>query len=107
MRAAPAGTPRSTCSIWKARIFKDLGFSLEEIAEIGKSALTGESPSEQTRDLLRGKLDELEHRVRVLRRLHRLVTEVTEDGPRETASPSILTWLSSQEKTLKERKAAR
>jgi len=56
-----------------ARALKQLGFSLEEIAELGKYALEGTPASTQTQTLLREMVSELAHRIRVLRSLHELI----------------------------------
>jgi DNA-binding transcriptional MerR regulator len=60
-----------------ARLLKDLGFGLEEIAELGQFAMSKGPASKRTRLILESKLSELEHRIRVLTRLHELVLEAT------------------------------
>lgn len=57
------------------RVLKDLGFGLEEIAELGQFALSGSSASKRTRGILEEKLGELDHQIRVLNRLHDLVMQ--------------------------------
>lgn len=80
-----------------AKILKQLGFGLEEIAELGKFALTGTSASKRTRAILQQKLHELNHRIRVLDRLHDLVEEASAD-PRaeESPVPDLLRWVTEE-----------
>ena len=78
-----------------ARNLKELGFGLDEIAELGKFALTGAWDSDRSRSLLTNKLAELEHRIKVLNRLHDLVVEATKtskDGGGSSAS-ALLRWV--------------
>lgn len=83
-----------------ARALKQLGFSLEEIAELGKYALEGTAPFEQTQALLRDRVSELEHRIRVLRRLHALVVEAAAEGAGSRAPIlTLLHWLGSEDST--------
>lgn len=78
-----------------ARALKDLGFGLEEIAELGKFALTGHWDSERSRSILTRKLAELEHRMKVLERLHHLVVEAAKAAEKGDASlPPLLRWVS-------------
>ncbi len=82
-----------------ARALKDLGFGLEEIAELGKFALTGHWDSERSEDILTRKLAELEHRIKVLDRLHNLVLEAAKaakDG--DPAAPPLLRWVSEDQR---------
>lgn len=80
-----------------ARMLKELGFSLEEIAELGHYALKGTAASQGTQRLLKGKLAELEHRMRVLNRLHDLVTEAAEGRrPKSGDQPLLQRWLSEE-----------
>src|SRR5262249_52189515 len=77
-----------------ARTLKDLGFGLEEIAELGKFALTGTWDSERSRSILTRKLAELEHRIRVLNRLHDLVEDASKSAAKGKASvPPLLRWV--------------
>ena len=78
-----------------ARTLKDLGFGLEEIAELGKFALTGTWDSERSRGILTRKLSELEHRIRVLNRLHDLVEDASKKtgGKNKDAVPPLLRWV--------------
>ncbi len=77
-----------------ARTLKDLGFGLEEIAELGKFALTGTWDSERSRGILTRKLSELEHRIRVLNRLHDLVEDASKStGKTKKSVPALLRWV--------------
>jgi DNA-binding transcriptional MerR regulator len=77
-----------------ARTLKELGFGLEEIAELGKFALTGTWDSERSRTILTRKLSELEHRIRVLNRLHHLVEDASRSAARGKATlPPLLRWV--------------
>ena len=80
-----------------ARVLKQLGFGLEEIAELGKFALTGASASSRTQAILREKLAELDHRIRVLNRLYQLVNEAASSSPSRnsegTPVPELLRWV--------------
>lgn len=77
-----------------ARTLKDLGFGLEEIAELGKFALTGTWDSEHSRSMITRKLAELEHRIKVLNRLHDLVVEASKSSEKGDASvPPLLRWV--------------
>lgn len=80
-----------------ARILKQLGFGLEEIAELGQFALTGASASKRTQAILQEKTAELEHRIRVLMRLKELVSGATTSG-RKTEAPvsALLRWVSEE-----------
>lgn len=77
-----------------ARNLKELGFGLDEIAELGKFALTGTWDSERSREILVRKLAELEHRIKVLTRLHSLVVEASA-SPQSAALtvPTLLRWV--------------
>ena len=78
-----------------ARHLKELGFGLEEIAELGKFALTGTATNDRSREILMRKLDELEHRIKVLSRLHELVVEAasTTGGKPKRDVPPLLRWV--------------
>jgi DNA-binding transcriptional MerR regulator len=78
-----------------ARILKQLGFGLDEIAELGQFALTGTSASSRTKVILKERLTELEHRIRVLNRLYELVNEAAA-SPKSKGSPvhGLLRWVS-------------
>ncbi|MEY9211740.1 MerR family DNA-binding transcriptional regulator [Thermobifida halotolerans] len=79
------------------RILKQLGFDLDEIAELGRFALTGASASSRTKTILQEKVSQLDHRIRVLKRLYRLVSaaassRVDPDAP----VPQLLRWVSEK-----------
>jgi DNA-binding transcriptional MerR regulator len=80
-----------------AKILKQLGFGVEEIAELGKFALTGTSASKRTRAILQQRLDELNHRIWVLDRLHDLVEEApTDPKAEESPVPDLLRWVTEE-----------
>lgn len=80
-----------------ARNLKELGFGLEEIAELGKFALTGTFDSERSRTILTKKLSELEHRIKVLQRLHDLVVEASKPKKKGDAPvPALLRWVGEE-----------
>lgn len=80
------------------KILKQLGFGLEEIAELGRFALTGASASKRTQAILRDKLTDLDHRIRVLTRLHEIVAEAanSKGGPNNSAVTDLLKWISAE-----------
>lgn len=84
-----------------ARILKQLGFGLEEIAELGQFALTGAKASSRTQAILQEKLSELEHRIRVLNRLYELVNEAASPTreSKGTPVPELLRWVSEGSKS--------
>jgi DNA-binding transcriptional MerR regulator len=80
-----------------ARILKQLGFGLEEIAELGQFALTGASASKRTQAILQEKMSELEHRIRVLTQLKDLVAGATRSRqPAEAPVSALLRWVSEE-----------
>lgn len=78
-----------------AKTLKQLGFGLEEVAELGQFALTGASASRRTQAILQEKLSTLDHRIRVLNRLYELVIEAA-NGRKSSRSPvpDLLRWVS-------------
>ena len=84
-----------------AKTLKQLGFGLEEIAELGRFALTGTSASKRTQAILQEKLADLEHRIRVLTRLHEIVAEATTAKGRGNSSAvtDLLKWVSTENGT--------
>jgi DNA-binding transcriptional MerR regulator len=80
-----------------AKILKGLGFGLEEIAELGKFALTGTSASKRTQAILQEKLAELDHQIRVLHRLQKLVANAAANHKTSgSAVPELLRWISRE-----------
>lgn len=80
-----------------AKVLKQLGFGLEEIAELGQFALTGASASRRTQEILQEKLSDLEHRIRVLNRLHDIVAEAAKSRKsKKSPVPELLRWVSSE-----------
>lgn len=85
-----------------ARALKDLGFGLEEIAELGKFALTGQFDSERSRSILTRKLAELERRIKVLDRLHDLVVEAAKASEKgDSTLPPLLRWVSEDQRAIR------
>jgi len=81
-----------------AKTLKQLGFGLEEIAELGKFALTGAAASKRTQAILKEKLADLEHRMRVLDRLHEIVADAASSKKANgSAVPELLRWVSSEQ----------
>lgn len=72
-----------------ALLLKDMGFTLEEIKDLGQWALDRTSTaSENTQALLESKVAVLEHRIRVLNRLHDLVKEAARSGQSHKPDPT-------------------
>ncbi|GAA0997257.1 hypothetical protein GCM10009555_094470 [Acrocarpospora macrocephala] len=72
-----------------ALLLKDMGFTLEEIGDLGRWALDRTSvASRRTQALLQGKVALLEHRIRVLNRLHDLIVEATRGGRSRKPRPA-------------------
>jgi DNA-binding transcriptional MerR regulator len=66
-----------------ALVLKDLGFSLEELKIVGKLAMgTTMTPKQRARalDTIDKKMKALEHRIRILTRLHELFEHELKDG---------------------------
>lgn len=79
------------------RILKQLGFDLDEIAELGRFALTGATASSRTKAILQEKVAQLDHRIRVLKRLYALVSAAASARPGPDASgPQLLRWISEK-----------
>ena len=81
-----------------AKTLKQLGFGLEEIAALGRFALTGASASKETQAILQAKLRDLDHRIRVLTRLHELVAEATTSKRKDNSAAvtDLLKWVSTE-----------
>ena len=99
----PAGTRRYPRDyvfyVEGAKILKQLGFGLDEIADPGRFALTGASASAQTQAILQRRQTELGRRIRVLDRLHELVRDAASSthGADEPAVPDLLLWVGTEE----------
>lgn len=75
------------------RLLKQFGFGLEEIAELGHSALTGASASTRTQAILQEKVSQFDHKIRVLNRLYELVNEAAASGTAaNSTTPELLRW---------------
>jgi DNA-binding transcriptional MerR regulator len=102
---APTRTPGGTRRYSRDYIFyvegaktlKQLGFGLDQLAELGQFALTGTTASERTQAILQERLTDLDHRIRVLNRLHDIVAEAaTSKKDNASAVPELLRWVSSE-----------
>lgn len=79
------------------RILKQLGFDLDEIAELGKFALTGAAASARTKAILQEKVAQLDHKIQVLNRLYELVNEAASPtGVPGASTPELLRWVSER-----------
>ena len=80
-----------------AKSLKQLGFGLEEISDLGKYALTGTAASRRTQTILKEKLAELTHRIRVLKRLQELVADAASGSKTPgSAVPDLLRWVNQE-----------
>lgn len=80
-----------------AKVLKQLGFGLEEIAELGRFALTGASASSRTQAILQQKQTELSRRIRVLDGLHELVRDAaSEHRADESPVTDLLLWVGTE-----------
>lgn len=81
-----------------AKVLKQLGFGLEEIAELGQFALVGTSASARTRAILQQKQTELSRQIRVLDRLHELVRDAaaTDHPSDESPVTDLLLWVGTE-----------
>ncbi|WP_433496648.1 MerR family DNA-binding transcriptional regulator [Sphaerimonospora sp. CA-214678] len=81
-----------------ALLLKEMGFTLEEIGELGRWALDRTSvASDRMQALLQGKVALLEHRIRVLNRLHDLVVEATRGRSKKNKpTPELLRLLGEE-----------
>jgi DNA-binding transcriptional MerR regulator len=103
---APARTPGGTRRYSRdyvfyvegAKILKQLGFGLEELAELRQFALTGAAASKRTQAILHDKLADLDHRLKVLSRLHDIVAEAAQSAEQGNSTvPELLRWVSSED----------
>ncbi|MEY9211738.1 MerR family DNA-binding transcriptional regulator [Thermobifida halotolerans] len=81
-----------------ALLLKEMGFTLEEIRDLGQWALDRTTAaSERTQALLESKVTVLEHRIRVLTRLHDLVMEATRGrSMKADQTPELLRMLGEE-----------
>lgn len=80
-----------------ARVLKQLGLGLTEIAELGRYALSGAAASAWTKAFLQEKVSELDHKIRVLTRLYELVKEAaSSSGASPPPVPELLRWVSER-----------
>lgn len=101
---APSRTPGGTRRYSRDYIFyvegaktlKQLGFGLDQLAELGTFALTGAAASERTQTILQEKLSDLDHRIRILNRLHDIVAAATSKNGNGSPVPELLRWVSSE-----------
>lgn len=101
---APSRTPGGTRRYSRDYIFyvegaktlKQLGFGLDQLAELGQFALTGAAASERTQAILQEKLTDLDHRIRILNRLHDIVAKAAKSKKANRSPvPELLRWVSS------------
>ncbi|WP_433496646.1 MerR family DNA-binding transcriptional regulator [Sphaerimonospora sp. CA-214678] len=86
-----------------ARMLKQLGFGLVEISELGRFALTGAAASTWTKSFLQEKVSQLDHRIRVLTRLHELVRAAASSPTAPGLPvPELLRWVSERSGDLAE-----
>jgi DNA-binding transcriptional MerR regulator len=70
-----------------------LGFSLDEINKIIGDARAGHSPCEEVREIVRRRLEELDERVREMRRYRRELAETLEEWDRVGQAPGHICGL--------------
>jgi MerR family copper efflux transcriptional regulator len=64
-----------------------LGFSLDEIKRIIEDARTGKSPCAEVREIVRHRLDELDERMREMRRYRKELSQTLEEWDRKGQAP--------------------
>ncbi|MGB7923271.1 MAG: MerR family DNA-binding protein, partial [Pyrinomonadaceae bacterium] len=64
-----------------------LGFSLDEIRRIIEDARTGKSPCDEVREIVRHRLEELDERMRELRRYRKELSETLQEWDRVGQAP--------------------
>lgn len=80
-----------------ALVLKQLGFRLEEIAELGRWALGGSATSARAKAILADKVAEVERRMRVLHQLREAVaTAASDDRDGTPPAPELLAWLGNE-----------
>ena len=70
-----------------------LGFSLEEIRQIIADARKGESPCDEVREIVRQRLEELDERLREMRRYRKELAETLEEWDQEGHAPGHICGL--------------
>jgi DNA-binding transcriptional MerR regulator len=70
-----------------------LGFSLDEIRRIIADARTGNSPCDEVREIVRRRLDELDERMREMRRYRKELAETLEEWDRLGRAPGHICGL--------------
>jgi MerR family transcriptional regulator, copper efflux regulator len=66
---------------------QSLGFSLDEIKRIIEDARTGKSPCTEVREIVRHRLDELDERMREMRRYRKELSQTLEEWDRKGQAP--------------------
>lgn len=64
-----------------------LGFSLDDIKRIIEDARTGKSPCEEVREIVRRRLEELDERMREMRRYRKELSETLDEWDRRGQAP--------------------
>ncbi|HEX8922201.1 MAG TPA: MerR family DNA-binding protein [Pyrinomonadaceae bacterium] len=70
-----------------------LGFSLDEIKRVIEDARTGQSPCEEVREIVRRRLEELDERMREMRRYRRELAETLEEWDKVGRAPGHICGL--------------
>ena len=70
-----------------------LGFSLDEIKRVIEDARTGASPCEEVREIVRRRLDELDERMREMRRYRKELAATLEEWDKQGRAPGHICGL--------------
>lgn len=70
-----------------------LGFSLDEIRRIVADARSGQSPCDEVREIVRRRLDELDSRMREMRRYRKELSETLEEWDKRGQAPGYVCGL--------------
>jgi DNA-binding transcriptional MerR regulator len=70
-----------------------LGFSLDEIKRVIEDARTGASPCEEVREIVRRRLEELDERMREMRRYRKELSETLAEWDRKGQAPGHICGL--------------
>lgn len=70
-----------------------LGFSLDEVRRIVADARAGQSPCDEVREIVRHRLDELDERMREMRRYRKELAETLEEWDRKGHAPGNICGL--------------